>query len=104
MGSYIEFTVGGRDVPTYFVRRSPTNNWGFVMESCWGVLASFDLPKRPPYQHRITRRARSLRRRTRALRRVLALSRNRRCNVDVLLDVAHPQDETETEESHLFLG
>lgn len=47
MGSYIRFTVGGRDVPTYCVRRSPTNNWGFIMESCWGVYASFELPNRP---------------------------------------------------------
>jgi hypothetical protein len=46
-GSYIRFAVGGRDVPTYCVRRSPTKNWGFIMESCWGVYASFELPKRP---------------------------------------------------------
>jgi hypothetical protein len=46
-GSYIRFTVGGRDVPTYCVHRSPTKNWGFVMESCWGIYASFELPKRP---------------------------------------------------------
>ncbi|KAL7564781.1 hypothetical protein ACA910_021044 [Epithemia clementina (nom. ined.)] len=46
MGSYIRVTVGGRDVPTYAVRRSPTGNWGFVMESCWGLFASFDLPAR----------------------------------------------------------
>jgi hypothetical protein len=44
-GSYIRFTVGGRDIPTYVVRRSPTLNWGFLMESCWGVYASFELPK-----------------------------------------------------------
>lgn len=47
MGSYVRFAVGGRDVPTYCVQRSPTNNWGFIMESCWGVYASFELPKRP---------------------------------------------------------
>lgn len=46
-GSYIRLRVGGRDVPTYVVRRSPTNNWGFIMESCWGVYASFSLPPRP---------------------------------------------------------
>ena len=45
-GSYIRFRVAGRDVPTYVVRRSPTDNWGFIMESCWGVYASFDLPPR----------------------------------------------------------
>eukprot|EP00980_Cylindrotheca_fusiformis_P010230 scaffold2271_cov130-Cylindrotheca_fusiformis.AAC.25 len=46
-GSYIRLSVSGRDVPTHCVRRSPTQNWGFVMESCWGVYASFELPKRP---------------------------------------------------------
>ena len=45
-GSYIRFSVAGRDVPTYCVQRSPTKNWGFIMESCWGVYASFELPKR----------------------------------------------------------
>ncbi|KAL9179513.1 hypothetical protein ACHAXT_008803 [Thalassiosira profunda] len=35
-GAYVRITVGGRDVPTYVVRRSPTGNWGFVLESCWG--------------------------------------------------------------------
>lgn len=46
VGSYLRFRVAGRDVPTYVVRRSPTGNWGFIMESCWGVYASFDLPIR----------------------------------------------------------
>ena len=46
-GSYLRLRVGGRDVPTYVVRRSPTNNWGFIMESCWGLYASFPLPPRP---------------------------------------------------------
>lgn len=45
-GAYIRLNIGGRDVPTYVVHRSPTNNWGFVMESCWGVYASFPLPCR----------------------------------------------------------
>jgi hypothetical protein len=51
-GSYIRFSVAGRDVPTYCVRRSPTKNWGFIMESCWGVYASFELPKRLPGSQR----------------------------------------------------
>jgi hypothetical protein len=46
MGSYIRIQVGGRDVPTYATSRSPTGNWGFVLESCWGIYASFELPKR----------------------------------------------------------
>lgn len=57
-GSYIRFSVGGRDVPTYCVHRSPTKNWGFVVESCWGVYASFELPKKPTLpRRRILRRA-----------------------------------------------
>jgi hypothetical protein len=45
-GAYVRLTVGGRDVPTYIVRRSPTGNWGFVVENCWGIFASFPLPRR----------------------------------------------------------
>ena len=45
-GAYIRLNVGARDVPTYIVKRSPTNNWGFIMENCWGVFASFRLPRR----------------------------------------------------------
>lgn len=57
-GSYIRFSVAGRDVPTYCVHRSPTKNWGFIMESCWGVYASFELPKRLPGPHNTRRRLR----------------------------------------------
>lgn len=46
-GSYLRLQVSGRDVPTYVVRRSPTGNWGFILESCWGVYASFPLPPKP---------------------------------------------------------
>ena len=49
-GAYIRLHVGGRDVPTYSVRRSPTDNWGFVMENCWGVFASFPLPRQQPFR------------------------------------------------------
>lgn len=52
-GSYVRLTVAGRDVPTYAIRRSPNQNWGFVMESCWGLYASFPLP---PRQRRLLRR------------------------------------------------
>jgi hypothetical protein len=38
-------SVGGRDVPTYSVFRCEAN-WGFVMESCWGLYANFELPPR----------------------------------------------------------
>jgi hypothetical protein len=45
-GSYIRLAVGGRDVPTYVMRRSPTGNWGFMAESCWGVYTSFKMPRK----------------------------------------------------------
>ena len=63
LGSYVRFTVGGRDVPTYAVSRSPTGNWGFVMESCWGVYGSFELPPRRPRQRPARTRRAVLRRR-----------------------------------------
>lgn len=57
IGSYIRLTVGGRDVPTYVVRRSPTENWGFLAESCWGIYSSFELPNRQsPEQNETSRR------------------------------------------------
>lgn len=46
IGAYIRLTVDGRDVPTYVVHRSPTGDWGFVMESCWGVYSSTTLPSK----------------------------------------------------------
>jgi len=47
-GAYIRLTVGGRDPPTYIIHRSPNGNWGFLMENCWGVFASFPLPLKAP--------------------------------------------------------
>ena len=52
MGSYLRLTLSDRDVPTYAIRRSPTGNWGFLMESCWGLYANFELPLRPKRQPR----------------------------------------------------
>jgi len=45
-GSYVKVTVQGKEVPTFVVRRSPTNNWGFILESCWCVYTSFPMPRR----------------------------------------------------------
>ncbi len=45
-GSYVKVTVQGKEVPTFVVRRSPTNNWGFILESCWCVYSSFPMPRR----------------------------------------------------------
>lgn len=42
LGAYVRLTVSGRDVPTYVVRRFAAN-WGFIMENCWGIFASFEL-------------------------------------------------------------
>ena len=61
-GSYLRFSVGGREVPTYSVRRSPTGNWGFVMESCWGLYASFELPPKQSAQQQRQQQRRRLRR------------------------------------------
>ena len=63
LGSYVRIAVDGRDVPTYCVKRSPTNNWGFIFESCWGVFCSFEIPKRPEARRqRRRRRGRRIRR------------------------------------------
>lgn len=42
---YIRLRVGGRDVPTYVVHRHHSN-WGFLMENCWGLFASFPLRRK----------------------------------------------------------
>lgn len=47
-GAYLRLNIGGRDVPTYVVQRSPNGNWGFLLENCWGVFASFELPRKRP--------------------------------------------------------
>jgi len=43
IGGFIRLIVGGREVPTYVVRRLSNGNWGFILESCWGVFSSFDV-------------------------------------------------------------
>jgi hypothetical protein len=42
-GGYIRLLVGEREVPTYVVRRLSHGNWGFILESCWGIFCSFDV-------------------------------------------------------------
>lgn len=42
-GAYLRLEVGGREVPSFVVRRSPNGNWGFIMENCWSIFASFPL-------------------------------------------------------------
>jgi len=44
IGGYVRLTIDGKEVPTYIVRRSPTNNWGFILENCWGIYSSFQMP------------------------------------------------------------
>lgn len=41
-GGCVRITINGREIPTYVVRRTP--NWGFILENCWGVYTSFDMP------------------------------------------------------------
>lgn len=91
-GSYIRFSVMGREVPTYVCRRSPTNNWGFVMESCWGIYASFELPPRPREGSNsgIVRRRR---RRQRRLRRSLNLQQGREIHFQVEIEDSSEDDD-----------
>lgn len=87
--SYIRITVDGRDVPTYVVHRSPTGDWGFVIESCWGVYSSTPLPRRHILSSRQTpgRRTRMRLRRTRDGARWL--------NVEGIETDSEDEDETE---------
>lgn len=45
-GNIIRVKVNGVYVPTYFISRSPTGNWGYLLESCWALYASWKLPKK----------------------------------------------------------
>jgi hypothetical protein len=42
-GGYIRILVGEQEVPTYVVRRLSHGNWGFILESCWGIFCSFNV-------------------------------------------------------------
>ncbi|CAM9791665.1 unnamed protein product, partial [Hapterophycus canaliculatus] len=44
-GSFLRVSIGGREVPTYIVSRHPSN-WGFLLESCWTVYTSWEMPPR----------------------------------------------------------
>mmetsp|Transcript_22182 Transcript_22182/g.54933 ORF Transcript_22182/g.54933 Transcript_22182/m.54933 type:complete len:405 (-) Transcript_22182:78-1292(-) len=92
VGSYIRFSVFGREVPTYVCRRSPNDNWGFVMESCWGVYASFELPLRPkdPDASNVRRR-----RRQRRLRRSLNLQLGHEIHFQVEVDDSSDDEDYE---------
>jgi len=41
---HVSVSVAGKAVPTYIVRRAP--NWGFILESCWVMYTSFEMPAR----------------------------------------------------------
>ena len=57
VGSYIRISIDGQDVPTYAISRSRSlDNWGFMMESCWGLWASFELPPKQQKNRMITTR------------------------------------------------
>ncbi len=92
VGSYIRFSVFGREVPTYVCRRSPNDNWGFVMESCWGVYASFELPLRPKDVDGSNVRRR---RRQRRLRRSLNLQLGREIHFQVEVDDSSDDEDYE---------
>ncbi|CAM9537183.1 unnamed protein product [Sphacelaria rigidula] len=42
-GSFLRVSIGGREVPTYIVSRHPSN-WGFLLESCWTLYTSWEMP------------------------------------------------------------
>ncbi|CAB1118684.1 unnamed protein product [Ectocarpus sp. CCAP 1310/34] len=44
-GSFLRVSIGGREVPTYIVSRH-RSNWGFLLESCWTVYTSWEMPPR----------------------------------------------------------
>ena len=100
-GSYIRFSVRGREVPTYVCRRSPTDNWGFVMESCWGVYASFELPPRPRDGSSSSDGGggRRRRRRQRRLRRSLNLQQGREIHFHVEIEDSSDDEEQEEQQS-----
>mmetsp|Transcript_11550 Transcript_11550/g.17328 ORF Transcript_11550/g.17328 Transcript_11550/m.17328 type:complete len:239 (-) Transcript_11550:50-766(-) len=41
-GSFVRHSRSHRDFPTHFVSR--WNNWGWILQNCWGFSASFPLP------------------------------------------------------------
>lgn len=45
-GNAIRLHINGCPAPLCCVRRSPTGNWGFVLESCWTFYTSFEMPLR----------------------------------------------------------
>jgi hypothetical protein len=92
IGSYIRFSVRGREVPTYVCRRSPTDNWGFVLESCWGVYASFELPSRPK---NIVGGSIRRRRRQHRLRRALNVQQGREIHFQVEVEDSSDDEEQE---------
>jgi len=44
-GQLVRLQVDDRSVPTYHVSRHP-DNWGWVMQSCWGFYTSWPMPPR----------------------------------------------------------
>ncbi|CAE8699753.1 unnamed protein product, partial [Polarella glacialis] len=43
VGTAVQAWVSGRRVPKYVVRRDKLT-WGFLLESCWALYASFPIP------------------------------------------------------------
>ena len=41
-GRFLRCSVYGRDVPTYVASRH--HNWGWILQSCWGLYTSWELP------------------------------------------------------------
>lgn len=46
IGDSVRLYVQGVAVPLYCVFRSPLRNWGYLLESCWALYTSWELPIR----------------------------------------------------------
>jgi hypothetical protein len=45
-GNCLSMLINGLPAPSYRISRSPTQNGGFMLESCWVLYASWPLPRR----------------------------------------------------------
>jgi hypothetical protein len=44
LSSLVPVQVNEVSVPTYVISRSPIGNWGFMLENCWAIYFSWEIP------------------------------------------------------------
>ena len=44
LGDSVLIHINSVPAPLYLLSRSPTGNWGFVLQSCWGIYTSWTMP------------------------------------------------------------